>query len=691
MSKTSARKNRLGDEVSPYLLQHADNPVAWQPWGEAAFAAAVEESKPVLLSVGYAACHWCHVMAHESFEDPEIAALINAHFIPVKVDREERPDVDQVYQQALALMGASGGWPLTMFLKPDGQPFWGATYLPPEPAFGRQSFRQVLERMAVVIEEEKELMTDYAEVLGGTLQKSLTEAPPGIAPASLTPAAFVTAAKAIVSHIDPHNGGLGGAPKFPQTSLLGVLWRAHAMSGQAEFKGAVLLTLRRMSRGGIYDHLGGGYARYAVDAAWLVPHFEKMLYDNALILELLVLAHQATGERLFEARIRQTIGWLLREMRQDGGGFASAIDADSEGREGAFYVWAKDEIKHILGPEGDVFSAAYGVLSEGNWEGTNILNQLHLKSGPSAAEEVRLAACRAKLLEVREGRPRPLLDDKILADWNGMTIAALARAAMALDQSDWLEAAVQAFSFVRQTMVHADGGLCHSWRDGKTGAHGFLDDYAHMARAALSLYDATGEAEYLAVAEGWANQLLADFAAEGGGFHFISTKGEALILRSKTAHDGPVPSGNAVAAEVFSRLYFLTGTEAYRAAAEGTLEVYSGQAVRAPGNFAGLLNAYYAHASAPQIVILGDRSDETVKAMIAVIRKTPLADYTLLVVDSDAELPEGHPAAGKSGPAGTAFVCRGTTCSLPVTEPKALAAELAGNSANGDQSTGRPK
>ena len=679
MSENPVRENRLGDEVSPYLLQHADNPVAWQPWGEAAFAAAAREGKPVLLSVGYAACHWCHVMAHESFEDPEIAALMNADFIPIKVDREERPDVDQIYQQALALMGHQGGWPLTMFLKPDGKPFWGGTYFPPEPAFGRPSFRQVLERLAALFRDDQELIDKNAGLLRETLQKSLAGEPAGSGPAELTPAALVAAAKSVVALVDPHNGGLGGAPKFPQTPLLGLLWRAYALSGQAEFKGAVLLTLRRMSRGGIYDHLGGGYARYAVDAAWLVPHFEKMLYDNALILELLTLAHQATGERLFAARIHETIGWLLREMRQDGGGFASALDADSEGREGAFYVWGKDEIKDILGPEGDVFAAAYGVLAEGNWEGTNILNQLALKDGPGAEEEVRLAACRAKLLAVREERERPLLDDKILADWNGMAIAALVRAAMALDEPTWLEAAQDAFAFVRQTMAHPDGGLCHSWRDGKAGAHGFLDDYAHMARAALYLYDATGKPEYLAAAEGWAGELTDHFAADGGGFHLTSERGEALITRSRTAHDGPVPAGNGVAAEVFSRLYFLSGKAAYRAAAEGAFKAFAGEAVRAPGGFAGILNAFYAHAAAPQIVLLGDRSDTPVAAMIEVIRKTPLADYSLLVVPESEDLPEGHPAAAKSGPAGTAFVCRGQTCSLPVTDPEELAKELGGN------------
>ena len=677
MGKNSKRENVLKDEVSPYLLQHAANPVAWQPWGEAAFAAAAEEGKPVLLSVGYAACHWCHVMAHESFEDPAIAALMNADFIPVKVDREERPDVDQVYQQALLLMGEHGGWPLTIFLNPAGEPFWGGTYFPPEPAFGRPSFRMVLERMAEVFRDEAEMVAKNAALMRDTLRKSLAGQPPGIGPASLTPGRLVAAAKAMVAHIDPHNGGLGGAPKFPQAPLLGLLWRAHALSGQAEFKGAVLLTLRRMSRGGIYDHLGGGYARYAVDEAWGVPHFEKMLYDNALILELLVLAYQATGEALFAARIHETIGWLLREMRQAGGGFASAIDADSEGREGTFYVWGAAEIEGILGPEADFFSTRYDVSDSGNWEGVNILNQLHQKTEPAADDQSRLAACRAKLLEVREGRERPLLDDKILADWNGMAIAALVRAAMALGESAWLAAAESAFSFVRGTMAHPQGGLCHSWRDGKSGSHGFLDDYAQMARAALYLHDATGQPEYLAAAEEWAVELTAHFAAKGGGFHLTSDKGEALILRSRTAHDGPVPSGNSVAAEIFSRLYFLSGNETYRAAAEGAFGAFAGEALRAPGGFAGILNAFYAHASAPQIVILGARSATPVQAMIEVIRHTPLADYALLVVEKGEALPDGHPAAGKSGPAGTTFVCRGTTCSLPISDLAALAAELA--------------
>jgi uncharacterized protein YyaL (SSP411 family) len=684
LGKTSSRENCLKDEVSPYLLQHAENPVAWQPWGEAAFAAAAEEDKPVLLSVGYSACHWCHVMAHESFEDPAIAALMNEHFISVKVDREERPDVDQIYQRALLLMGKQGGWPLTMFLRANGEPFWGGTYFPPQAGMGLPSFPNVIERLAEVFREDKELVAKNAETLHGALAESLAGTGQGGEPANLTLQALNTAARAIVAHFDPYNGGLSTAPKFPQAPVLGLMWRAHALSGEANLKGAVLLTLRRMSRGGIYDHLGGGYARYAVDNAWLVPHFEKMLYDNALILELLTLGHQATGKKLFAARARETVGWLLREMRQAGGSFASALDADSEGREGAFYVWDLAEIKDVLGDEADFFAGPYGISADGNWEGTNILNQLDQNSSPPADEEARLAACRAKLLKVRDKRPRPLLDDKILADWNGMTIAALARAAMAFDEPAWLEAAEEAFSFISTTMADPEGGLYHSWRDGKSGSHGFLDDYAQMVRAALFLHDATGTADYLDAAEGWARELGEHFVAEGGGFHLTSARGEALILRPRIAQDGPVPSGNAVAAEVLAKLYFLTGKKAYRAAAEDTLQAFGGEAMSNPAVLAGLWNALYGLAAAPQIVIRGARSGKAVKAMIAALRGSPLADYSLLVVGKGDELPDRHPAAGKSGPSGTAFVCRGTTCSLPLDSPAKLAAELAGNPENSD-------
>ncbi|MEE8372045.1 MAG: thioredoxin domain-containing protein, partial [Sphingomonadales bacterium] len=656
-----------------------------------------------LLSVGYSACHWCHVMAHESFEDHATADLMNRLFISIKVDREERPDVDGVYQHAVALLGGQNGWPLTVFLTPEGEPFWGGTYFPPEPGFGRPSFRAVLERISETYVHDREAFHRNAGLLTEAVAKSLSRAGAAAGAGngklagqggagdvaglpSISTDLLRQTAKVLLGHLDPVNGGLGGAPKFPQATILGLFWRAYAESGEIAYRDAVTFALRRMSEGGIYDHLGGGFSRYTVDERWLVPHFEKMLYDNALLLELLVLAWTDGGEALFRTRAIETVGWLAREMRLEGGAFASALDADSEGREGAFYTWSQAEIEAVLGSDQGLFRTRYDISEDGNWEGVNILNRLAATGALSAAEEERLGVCREKLLKARGKRVRPGLDDKVLADWNGMMIAALVRASLVFDESAFLTMARDAFSFVRAELVSGRGGLAHSWAADKAGAEGFLDDYAQMARAAIFLFEATGEEAYLATAKSWADELLEHFGGAGGGFYMASDKADALIVRAWAAADGPTPSGNAVAAEVFSRLYALTGKPGYRQEAARTLGAFAGEVRENPPAFAGLLGALHHLEAAPQIIVLGGRSEAAVREMLEVVWRAGLADYSLLVTPDGDELPGDHPAFGKTGAPGTAYLCRGSVCSLPLASPDELAKALSEKPAKGFQS-----
>jgi len=679
---TAPPTNRLAAETSPYLLQHRDNPVAWQAWGDEAFEAARASGRPVLLSVGYAACHWCHVMAHESFESPEIAAHMNRLFINIKVDREERPDIDTIYQQALALLGEQGGWPLTMFLTPDREPFWGGTYFPPEPRYGRPGFVQVLQAISDVYQEDRERVVKNVTAIKEALTR-LGEAPPA---AEITPAITDNIADRLLAEVDPAAGGIGYAPKFPQGSAMKLLWRAWKRRSQTPFRDAVLLTLTRMSQGGIYDHLGGGYARYAVDARWLVPHFEKMLYDNAQMIELLTWAWQETREPLFEQRVRETVDWLLREMMADSdasgpspcGAFASTLDADSEGEEGKFYVWSEAEIDRVLGADAAVFKATYDVTPGGNWEGKTILNRSQAPELGSAEYEATLAACRAKLLQARAARVRPGWDDKVLADWNGLMIAALARAAPVLAAPDWLAAARRAFAFVAEAMTE-NGRLKHAWRHGRLAHPGLLDDYANMCAAALALAEATGEQAYLAQAEAWVAVLDEhNWDPDQGGYFLTAADAERMIVRTRSAHDSALPSGNGVMAEVLARLYYLTGKAAYRDRAEAVIAAFSGEIARNFFPLATLINANDFLRNAVQVVIVGKPEDSQTQALLASVHGVSLPDLVLRAVRPDEDLPQGHPARGKGLLAGkpAAYVCRGTTCSLPIAEPEALRAAL---------------
>ncbi len=489
--------NALAAATSPYLLQHQDNPVEWREWNEATLALARSLNRPILLSVGYAACHWCHVMAHESFENAATAAVMNRLFVNIKVDREERPDLDTVYQQALAVMGQQGGWPLTMFLTPSGEPFWGGTYFPTEPSYGRPGFVQVLEQVAELWRGGNERIASNRKAIGQALTRLASPEPGQPLPAETG----LAVARQMAERFDTIHGGLMGAPKFPQAPILRLIWEEARRSGDRTLRHRVLHTLARICQGGIYDHLGGGFARYSVDAYWLVPHFEKMLYDNAQLLELLASAHAATGDALFAARAEETVAWLQREMLVEGA-FASALDADSEGEEGRFYVWDAVEIDQLLGSDAPIFRLAYGVTDTGNWEGHNVLNRLHEHGLPAEGDVAVLTRCRETLLAARELRIRPGRDDKVLADWNGLMIAALARASGQLGQPDWLGLAEDAFASVLRHMSEGDR-LFHSWRAGRRLPMAFLDDYAQMSRAALALFQQTGNPGYLDHARAW--------------------------------------------------------------------------------------------------------------------------------------------------------------------------------------------
>ena len=675
----SPPQNRLSGETSPYLLQHGDNPVAWYAWGDDALATAKKENKPILLSVGYAACHWCHVMAHESFENPEIAAVMNRLFVNIKVDREERPDLDGFYQSALALLGEQGGWPLTMFLTPGGEPFWGGTYFPPEPRYGRPGFPEVLERIAELYAKEQDKITANVTALRDGLAK-LSQ---NLRGEGVTLELTDQIAQRLLREVDPLEGGIGQAPKFPQPTILKLLWRAWKRGGAEPYRDAVLLTLTKMCQGGIYDHLGGGFARYSVDQKWLVPHFEKMLYDNAQMIDLMTWAWQETGALLFEQRARETIGWVLSEMiaRESGApdarrvdGFASTLDADSEGEEGRYYVWTEAEIDAVLGQAAGAFKAAYDVTPEGNWEGKTILNRSHEPHFGSPETEAQLARTRDKLLEVREQRVRPGWDDKVLADWNGLMIAALTRASLAFAEPEWLEAARDAFDFVATCMTE-DGRLRHAWRHGVLKHPASVDDYANMIEAALALFEAEGDRRHLAQAEAW--QAILDqhyWDEDQGGYFFSAADTRDLPHRTKSVYDNAVPAGNGVLVGALTRLYHLTGNDSYRRRAADLVAAFAGELGRNFFPLASFLNGNELLLSPLQIVIIGLPGAEDLQRLRRIVQARCLPNLILQVLAPGDRLPENHPAAGKAAVDGraTAFVCQGMTCSLPITDPDEL-------------------
>ncbi len=667
-------ENRLRHEASPYLLQHKDNPVHWQPWGPDALAEAAAADKPILLSVGYAACHWCHVMAHESFEDRETAAVMNELFVNIKVDREERPDIDQIYMAALHATGEQGGWPLTMFLTPAGAPIWGGTYFPRTARFGRPAFVDVLRQVARIYHAEPDKIATNTSALMAHL--SADRSGPGVV---LDRALLDQAAERMLTFMDPVNGGIRGAPKFPQAGLLEFFWRAGWRSGDPRYRDIFLTTLRAICQGGIYDHIGGGFARYSTDARWLVPHFEKMLYDNAQLVALLTAAWRATGDPLFRTRIEETVAWLTREMRLPGGAFAASIDADSEGHEGRFTVWTRTEVMSVLGEEeGSFFADTYDITQGGNWERVSIPNRLHTPAPLGDVDELRLAAARAVLLPHRAGRVRPATDDKVLADWNGLLIAALASAGTAFDRPDWVDLASAAFHFVTDTMMRA-GRLAHSWRNRKSVFPGLATDYAAMTKAALSLYDATFDPDWIDRAEAFAATLRHHhWDADRPGFFLSADDAEALIIRPRSETDEATPGAASLMAANLVHLWRLTGNEAYREDADAILETASSSIAANLLAHTGLLNALDLRLGAIDVVVI-QANTLPANILLAAARRSATPNTIVTSLEDTTRLPPSHPAAGKTAVAGkpTAYVCRGETCSLPVTEPHQLSALLA--------------
>jgi uncharacterized protein YyaL (SSP411 family) len=661
-------ENLLRHEASPYLLQHKDNPVHWRPWGPAALAEAKAAGKPILLSVGYAACHWCHVMAHESFEDAVTAEVMNRLFVSVKVDREERPDIDQIYMSALHALGEQGGWPLTMFLTPDGEPIWGGTYFPPTARYGRPGFRDIMEEVARLFRDEPEKIAQNRDYL----QTQLRQQPA----ADDVPAdrhLLDLGSDRLLSLMDTEHGGTRGAPKFPQAGLLELLWRASIRTGDARYRDAVLLTLREISAGGIYDHIGGGFARYSTDARWLVPHFEKMLYDTAQLVELLTYAWLATGDPIFKARIEETIAWLKREMTGEHGAFYASLDADSEGHEGRFYVWTRAEVLDVLGPEeGALFADAYDISEAGNWEGFSIPNRTGKATLP-ADDETRLSAARATLLTRRATRVRPATDDKILADWNGLMIAALAFAGASFARPEWIAMAERAFGFVLDTMGQG-GRLAHSWRDGKSVRPGLASDYAATTKAALALHAATLDSKWIATAESFAAAVRSHHWDDGAPGYFLSADdAEALIVRPRAATDEATPSATSLMVQNLIRLWRLTGTDAYREDVDAILAASGGAIAANLFATTGLLNALDLRLGAIDVAIVRPAGADA-SALIDAARRRWSPNLVLSLHNDVAALPPTHPASGKVAVNGqaTAYACRGETCSLPVTTAAAL-------------------
>jgi uncharacterized protein len=668
---TPAHENRLSAATSPYLLQHKHNPVDWWQWGPEALAEAKRLNRPILLSVGYAACHWCHVMAHESFEDEKTAKVMNELYVNIKVDREERPDIDQIYMNALHLLGEQGGWPLTMFLTPNAEPVWGGTYFPKEAKFGRPAFTDILQEVARLFREEPDkIEQNRVALLARLAEKARPEGKVAVGLAELD-----RAASQVGNMFDSVNGGLRGAPKFPQPSLMEMLWRASMRTGDARFFQTVEHSLERMSEGGIYDHLGGGFSRYSVDERWLVPHFEKMLYDNAQLLELLALASQHSGVPVFYERAQETVGWLRREMTTPGGAFAASLDADSEGEEGKFYVWTKAEIEEVLGEENAaLFAAHYDVSPGGNFEGHNILNRLN--NLPRNMEiESKLAMLRSMLHKKREGRVRPGLDDKVLADWNGLTIAALVNSGVILDDRNWLDVAQQAFDFITNNMTQGDR-LGHSWRAGRLQLPGLASDYAAMIRAALALHEATGKRAYLERALGWQRAFDAHYAdPDTGGYYLSADDAADLLLRPHSTMDDATPNPNAVAAGNLVRLAVLAGDDRWRVQADRMIEGILSAAERNLFGHVALLNALDLRLRAAEIVCTGPDAETFARAAL----KLPFLDRIVLRAESAADLPASHPAQQKlkASTGSAAFICVGERCSLPVGSPDAVAEAVA--------------
>ncbi len=698
--------NRLARETSPYLLQHADNPVDWYPWGKEALSLAREEDKPILLSIGYSACHWCHVMERESFEDDETAALMNEGFVNIKVDREERPDLDSIYMRALQASFGRGGWPLTAFLTPGGRFFFGGTYFPPEPRFGMPSFKQVLTsvlnayrtRRKEIEEGAGKLLAALQEVptnpLSGRVPRAAGEDTAGDGPRStpeerlsrIASESLATAARHLKGQFDPPHGGFGPAPKFPQPVTLEFLLGHFHRTGDREALDMVLTTLRSMARGGVRDHLGGGFHRYSVDDRWLVPHFEKMLYDNGLLARVYLHAYQIVGEEELRDIVTSTLDYVLEDLRDPEGGFYSARDADSEGEEGTFYLWAPEEVKAVISEEdAGLFSRAYGVKPGGNFEGKSILNltrgldSLANLEGLSAGElKARLVGARNRLREAREDREPPFRDEKVLTSWNSFVVRALAEAGAVLGREDYLEAARANADFLLRSLVK-DGRVLRSWKAGEGKIPGFLEDYAGLGNALLTLYEVTLEPRWLEEARAMADLLLELFWEEEEGLFFDSPRdGEKLVVRPRDAMDSATPSGNSLAVELLLRSSVLFGSDPYRDKAVRALLAETGAATRFPSAFGRFLSTLSLASVPPlEVVLLGDPGEEETRNHLKAAHGAYLPNRLVAGGNPD-DLPplplfEGRePSKGRT----TAYVCMEFTCTPPILDPGTLGEEV---------------
>ena len=679
--------NRLINETSPYLLQHAHNPVDWYPWGEDALAKAKSENKPILLSIGYSACHWCHVMEHESFENEDIATLMNENFVNIKVDREERPDLDQIYMNAVQMMTHHGGWPMTVFLTPEGVPFYGGTYFPPEDRYNMPGFPRVLISLA---EAYRERPNDVAETAASVVKELERLSIARESSDLLTPELLDSAYRGIVKNYDPVNGGFGGAPKFPPAMSLEFLLRTYHRTGQPQALEIVSHTCRKMAEGGIYDQLGGGFHRYSTDARWLVPHFEKMLYDNALLSRLYLHYYQLTREEWARGIAEGILDYVVREMTDPAGGFYSTQDADSEGEEGKFFVWTKGEIESILGEEdARLFSTYYNATENGNFEGKNIPNVT--RSLDEVAAEVNvtrerleeaLKRSRAKLFEVRERRIKPGRDEKILTAWNGMMLASFAEAAAILDRQDYLEVARRNARFVLDNL-RVNGLLLRTYKDGKTKLNAYLEDYAFLSDGLLTLYEVSGELDWFEETLAIVNKMIEEFwDEEEGGFFYTGKSHEALIVRSKDYFDNATPSGNSVGAEVLLRLATVTDNEDYRRRAVLILRQVAEPMRRYPSGFGRSLCALDFHLGTPkEIAIIGDpQLNET-----RVLRREVWQHYLPNKVVAQSAIGDGRSAElipllrdrGLINDRPTAYVCEHYVCREPVTESAKLSSQLA--------------
>ena len=685
---TAAYTNRLAKESSPYLLQHAHNPVDWWPWCDEAFEAARAQNKPIFLSIGYSACHWCHVMAHESFENPDIAAIVNEHFISIKVDREERPDVDTLYMSAVQMMTGGGGWPLTVFLTPDRKPFFGGTYFPPTDRYGRPGFPSLLTRVAEAWKTQRDDIEKSAQQLTDAVQKSAAGTPPGQNLPGL--ASLEQAMAQWRQTFDRTRGGFGGAPKFPPSGALGVLLRQHARTGEDDLLAMVTTTLDAMARGGMYDQLGGGFHRYSVDAEWLVPHFEKMLYDNALLSRVYLEAYQVTGNPFYRRIATEIFEYVLRDMTDDAGGFHSAEDADSEGEEGLFYIWSEKEIDEALPAEdAEIFKAFYDVTPGGNFEGHSILNvprpmgQFAESRGLTPAQvDAQLAPSRVALMKIRDCRVRPGLDDKVLADWNGMMISSLAIGYQVLGDARYLAAAERAASFVLGEMMQ-DDVLLHTYRKGQAKLPAYLDDYAQMANALIDLYESSFDPRWIRAARGLTATMLAQFEdPDGGGLFLTSDQHRHLLARTKPFQDGAIPSGNAVAALLLMRLSALTGEAPYSRVADDIMRGAQPMLDRYPSALShSLLALDFVLSSPVEIAIIGAADSPGTDALLTAVRRRFLPGKVLAlsaapVKPETATLIPLLAERGQVDGSPTAYVCRNFACQAPVTDAAALGALL---------------